>query len=225
MRTQDIEYHADGAVVGHSWSTTLGRAPARRADRPRRAGPRRPHQEGGSRLAGLGYACFAMDYHGEGTPLPDPADVAARRSLPGSRTRRHHGPCDGGLDVLSARRRSIPAGWPPSATASGDHGARAGRGGCRPQGDRRLPLRARDPRPQDAKNIKGKVLVRIGAEDPLIPPEQRAAFEERDEGGRAGLAHEPLWRRRPQSTNPAADSSGMPGVACHEATTGGRGGP
>ena len=30
---------------------------------------------------------------------------------------------------------------------------------------------------EDARNIKGKVLVCIGAEDPIIPPEQRAAFE------------------------------------------------
>ena len=33
-------------------------------------------------------------------------------------------------------------------------------------------------RPQDAGNIKGKVLVCLGADDPLIPPADRAAFEE-----------------------------------------------
>ena len=31
--------------------------------------------------------------------------------------------------------------------------------------------------PQDAKNIKGRVLVCIGADDPGIPLEQRAEFE------------------------------------------------
>jgi len=31
--------------------------------------------------------------------------------------------------------------------------------------------------PSDAKAIKGRVLVCIGADDPMIPPEQRAAFE------------------------------------------------
>jgi dienelactone hydrolase len=38
--------------------------------------------------------------------------------------------------------------------------------------------------PQDAKNIKGKVLVCIGADDPGVPPEQRAAFEQEMRDGR-----------------------------------------
>jgi dienelactone hydrolase len=33
-------------------------------------------------------------------------------------------------------------------------------------------------RAQDARHIKGKVLVCLGADDPLIPPAERAAFEE-----------------------------------------------
>jgi dienelactone hydrolase len=33
------------------------------------------------------------------------------------------------------------------------------------------------PRPEDARNIRAKVLVCHGANDPLIPPEQVAAFE------------------------------------------------
>ena len=34
------------------------------------------------------------------------------------------------------------------------------------------------PTPGDAKNIKGKVLVLHGADDPYVPPEQVAAFQE-----------------------------------------------
>ena len=60
----------------------------------------------------------------------------------------------------------------------------------------------RRARPEDAQNIKGRVLVCIGAEDPLIPPDQRTAFEEEMRGGRRRLAHEPLWRRRPQLHEP-----------------------
>lgn len=33
-------------------------------------------------------------------------------------------------------------------------------------------------RPEDGKNIRAKVMVAIGADDPAIPPEQRLAFEE-----------------------------------------------
>lgn len=41
------------------------------------------------------------------------------------------------------------------------------------------------PTPQDAKNIKGKVLVLHGADDPHVPPSQVAAFE--DEMRKAGV--------------------------------------
>nr|MCU0807813.1 dienelactone hydrolase family protein [Candidatus Contendobacter sp.] len=34
------------------------------------------------------------------------------------------------------------------------------------------------PAPQDAKNIRAKVLVLHGADDPNVPPEQVAAFEQ-----------------------------------------------
>src|SRR3546814_1931107 len=45
-------------------------------------------------------------------------------------------------------------------------------------------------RPQDARNIKGKVLVCLGADDPGIPPEQRADFErEMRDGGVAWRMH------------------------------------
>ncbi len=73
-------------------------------------------------------------------------------------------------------------------------------------------------RPQDAKNIKGKVLVCIGADDPIIPPAQRAAFE--NEMMAAGID----WRLQLYGgaghsfTNPAADSRGMKGFFFHEAT-------
>jgi dienelactone hydrolase len=33
-------------------------------------------------------------------------------------------------------------------------------------------------RPQDAANIKAKILVAAGADDPLVPPQQRLAFEQ-----------------------------------------------
>ena len=40
------------------------------------------------------------------------------------------------------------------------------------------------PKPEDAKNIKGKVLVLHGADDPAVPPAQVAAFmEEMRKGG------------------------------------------
>jgi dienelactone hydrolase len=66
-------------------------------------------------------------------------------------------------------------------------------------------------RPQDAANIKAKVLVQIGADDPVIPPDQRLAFErEMTEGGVD-------WRMVVYGatghsfTNPQIGDYGMPG--------------
>ncbi len=73
-------------------------------------------------------------------------------------------------------------------------------------------------RPDDAKHIKGRVLVCIGSEDPLIPPDQRAAFEQemRDAGVDwrmnlyGGAAH--------SFTNPRASEAGMAGIEFHAPT-------
>jgi dienelactone hydrolase len=73
-------------------------------------------------------------------------------------------------------------------------------------------------RPQDAKAIRAKVLTSIGALDPIIPAEQRLAFEkEMTEGGvdwrmtvYGGAGH--------SFTNPDVGTLGMPGFAYHAET-------
>jgi dienelactone hydrolase len=66
--------------------------------------------------------------------------------------------------------------------------------------------------------VKAKVLVLIGVDDPLIPPEQRAAFEA--EMNAAGAD----WRMNLYSnaahsfTNKAADGTVMPGIEYHAPT-------
>ena len=77
MRTQDIEYRADGVrMVGqYAVDDSFG---------ARRPGILVIHEGPGltehtkkiaARLAGMGYAAFAMDYHGEGKPHPNLAEV------------------------------------------------------------------------------------------------------------------------------------------------------
>ena len=70
-------------------------------------------------------------------------------------------------------------------------------------------------RPEDSVNIAGKVLVCVGAEDPLIPTEQRTAFEA--EMTAAGVD----WRMnvyggaRHSFTHPRAELAGLPALAYH----------
>jgi dienelactone hydrolase len=180
MKTQDIEYHADGArLVGY-----LAVDEAKAGKRP---GVIVAHEGGGlsdhaktiaRRLAQAGYIAFALDYYGDGKPLTDLAQAMPRISAwmndpAGIRERAHAalavltsqaetdagrlagiGYCFGGTTVLEMAR----AGEPLAAVV----GFHSGLGTARPA---------------QGGAVQAKVLVQIGADDPIIPPEQRLAFE------------------------------------------------
>ena len=73
-------------------------------------------------------------------------------------------------------------------------------------------------RPQDAKNIKAKVLVQLGADDPLIPPEQRAVFEAEMRAGGVDWRMNLYGGAEHSFTNPDASAFGRPGIK-YDATT------
>ena len=130
------------------------------------------------RLAELGYVAFALDYYGGGKPLPDREAINERLMGIIGDPERIRALGRAGLSALLASDRV-------------DSGRVAAIGFCfggtmvlelarcrhRPRGRRRLPLRIVDRAPEDASNIRAKVLVCIGSEDPLISPAERAAFE------------------------------------------------
>jgi dienelactone hydrolase len=166
------------------------------------------------RLAEAGYVAFAMDYHGGGKPLADMADamkaimawmadptgIRARataalgvlKGVEGVDTSRLAaiGYCFGGTTALELARQ----GEDLKAVV----GFHSGLGTARPQ---------------DAANIKGKVLVQIGADDPIIPPQQRLDFEK--EMTAAGVDWRMiLYGRAGHSfTNPLVDQLGRAGFA------------
>jgi len=216
MRTEDIEYHADGArLVGY-----LAVDDAKAGKRPgvivaHEGGGLTDHAKNSARkLAEAGYTAFALDYYGDGKPLADMSTVMTRIGAwmadpTGIRARAHAalevltaqpetngsrlagiGYCFGGTTVLEMAR----AGEPLQAVVGFHSGLGTGR-------------------PAQAGAVKAKVLVQIGADDPIIPPEQRAAFEA--EMKAAGVD----WRMLIYGgaghsfTNPAASALGRPGFA------------
>ena len=216
MKTQDIEYHADGArLVGY-----LAVDDAKAGKRP---GIIVAHEGGGltdhaknsaRRLAEAGYIAFALDYHGDGKPLTDMGEAMKRITAwmgdpTGIRLRAHAalevlmrqpetdtkriaaiGYCFGGTTAFEMARSGEPI-----VAAVGFH---SGLGTASPA--------------QPGK-VQAKVLAQIGAADPMVPAEQRAAFEK--EMTEAGVD----WRMTlfggvvHSFTNPAADALGRPELA------------
>ena len=180
MRIEDIAYEADGVRM-------VGRYVVDDRKTAKSAGVLVCHEGPGltdhtkkiaARLAGLGYAAFAMDYHGEGKPLANPADTMARlapwRADPaGIRLR-----ANAALDVLKSQSEVDPQRMAAIGYCFGGTTAlEVGRSGADVKAIVGFHSGLDTARPQDARNIKGKVLVCIGAEDPIIPPEQRLGFE------------------------------------------------
>ena len=122
-----------------------------------------------------------------------------------------------GLDVLVARERSIPRRWPPLATASAARWPSSwlGRERTSPASSGSTPA-SQTSAPAATGDVKAPVLVCIGAEDPIVPPDQRAAFEE--EMRAAGVD----WRlvlyggAAHSFTNPNAARMAMPGIEYNE---------
>ena len=119
MHTVDIEYQADGARLVGQYVVDDGKAGKRPGVLVCHEGPGLTEhtRKIAARLAGLGYAAFAMDYHGDGKPLSDPAEMRSRivawmADPTGIRTR-----ATAALEALRAQKEVDPTGSPPSATA------------------------------------------------------------------------------------------------------------
>lgn len=170
------------------------------------------------RLAGLGYVALACDLHGDGrivSSLEEVMDLIGpmMQNPTGTRAR-----AQGALDALLARpevdRSKVAAiGYCFGGTMSLEL-ARSGAAIAAAVG---FHSGLATTRPEDEHNIRGKVLVCIGADDPGVPPEQRAAFEqEMRTGGVDWRMH--LYGGVVHSfTNPEAEKLGRPEFARYDA--------
>jgi dienelactone hydrolase len=170
------------------------------------------------RLATLGYIALACDLHGDGK-LYDALDavmglIGPLRQDP----RRTRARGKGGLDALLARPEVDPSRIAAIGYCFGGTMAlELARGGSEIAGAVGFHSGLATAAPEDARNIKGKILVCIGADDPSIDAEQRAAFEEEMRKGGidwqmnlyGGVVH--------SFTNPAADRLGRPDFARYDA--------
>jgi dienelactone hydrolase len=157
-----IQGKRPGVLVVHQWQG-LGPYEKKRADL----------------LAGLGYNVFAVDIYGKGIRPDNPRDAGAeagkyKENRPLLRAR-----VLAGLDVLTRHeltdpRRVAAIGYCFGGTAV----LELARSGADLAGVVSFHGGLSSPTPGDARNIKAKVLVLHGADDPFVPAAELAAFEE-----------------------------------------------
>jgi dienelactone hydrolase len=219
MPTEEIAYSADGVEMQGFLATPAGggRGPAVLV--AHEAPGLTDHcRDRARRLADLGYIAFALDAWGDGRLLTvdeaRPLLIAWIADPTGLRVRMR-----AALDVLSAC-----AGVDPSRVAAIGHcfGAYAVLELARTGADLAgvvgfhpgLPV----ARPDGARRIKGKVLMCVGAQDPLLPAEQRAAFEAEMIEARVDWRLNVYGQAQHSFSNPTADATGIPGLAYHAET-------
>jgi dienelactone hydrolase len=168
-------------------------------------------------LARLGYVAFALDMYGKGK-VTYSSHEASR--LAGPFKINHtlgRARSAAGLEVLKKRPEVDPARIAAIGYCfGGSIVLELARGGADLKGVASFHGSLGTPHPEDAKNIKGKVLVLHGADDHFESPAEIAAFQ--DEMRRAGVD----WQMNIYGgavhsfTNPDAGKMGLTGVAYNE---------
>ncbi len=180
MHTETISYQADGLDMRGQLYTPSGEArnlPGILVF-PEAFGLGAHAREKAERLARLGYAVLACDLHGGGTVHDDFETVGKLMGALGAAPQRIRDRAQGGLDALLARPE-VDAGHIAAIgyCFGGTMALELARGGAAIAAAIGFHSGLGTAHPEDAQNIKGKILVCIGAEDPIIGPDMRQAFE------------------------------------------------
>ena len=220
VTTRDISYEADGRTLIGTLALPDG------SDRRpgilvchEGPGPRRPRAGHGVALAELGYVAFALDYHGGGKPLTDRDEMMARIGAFHADPLRTRAVAPAGLDILRAEPRTDTARLAAIGFCfGGTMSFELARGGADLKAAVGFHAGLGTARPEDAANIKGTVLALIGADDPIVPNEQRRAFEEEMTAGGVDWSSTSTAAPSTPSPEPGAEAVGMPGIRYHEPT-------
>lgn len=130
-------------------------------------------------LAGLGYVVFAADIYGVGTRPTDPKDCAAEAGKFKTDRALYRERLKAALTVLAKQPHCDPSKLGAIGFCFGGTGVlELARSGAEVAGVVAFHGAIDSPNPADGAQIKGKVLVLHGADDPFVPAEDIAAFTE-----------------------------------------------
>jgi dienelactone hydrolase len=130
-------------------------------------------------IARLGYVAFALDVYGKGVTAKDHVEAAKMAGMYKGDRALMRGRVKAGYDVLSSQAvcdasRIAVMGYCFGGTCS----LELGRSGARLAGIASFHGDLSTPTPEDAKNIKARVIAFHGADDPFIKMESVLAFQE-----------------------------------------------
>ena len=165
-------------------------------------------------VAGLGYVAFALDMFGKGVKTDDPkkaGELAGQfykdRNLMRSRAM-------AGLNVLKSQKNVDPNRLAAVGYCFGGSTAlELARGGAPLAGVVSFHGGLDFPTADDNKNIKGKLLLCTGADDPMIPPEKVNAFESQLRDAKVNFQINIYSGAVHAFTNPKADEHHIRGIA------------
>ena len=171
------------------------------------------------KLAEAGYVAFAMDFHGDAEVLTDFDEMMKR--LGGFMAD------PTGIRAIASAALAVLASQPQTDAArlaaigycfGGTTALELARSGADVKVAVGFHSGLGTARPGDAKAIKGQVLVQVGDQDPIIPPEQRAAFEKEMKDGGVDYRIILYGGAEHSFTNPDASAFGRPGIKYDERT-------
>ncbi len=164
-----------------------------------------------------GYVAFALDYQGGGQMLTDRDVMMARLDELFADPGRTQALGQAGLDVLLAEPRADASRVAAIGYCFGGTMAlELARGGVDLAAVVGFHAGLITTRPEAAADIRGTVLMCLGADDPIIPVEQRLAFESEMRAGGVDWRMELYGGAVHSFTHVGADRAGVPGIAYHE---------
>jgi dienelactone hydrolase len=186
-----------GVLIVHEW-TGLGPYVKSRAEQ----------------LARLGYVAFAADIYGKGVRPNNPKDAGATAAIYKNDRTLLRERVNAGLEELR-RQQGIDSGRIAAIgyCFGGTTVLELARSGADVKGIVSFHGGLDTPSPQDAKNIRSKVLALHGADDPYVPAEQVKAFEDEMRGGNVDWQLVKYSKAVHSFTNPDAGNDNSKGAA------------
>jgi dienelactone hydrolase len=190
---------APGVMIVHDW-TGVGPYVKKRAEQ----------------VAALGYVAFAADIYGKGVRPQPPESGKVAGSYKGNRPLFRER-LIAGWNELKKQKMVDSTNMAAMGYCFGGTGAlELARAGEDAKGVISFHGGLDSPKPEDAKNIKGSVLVLHGAEDPYVPEKEVKGFEEEMRAAKVDWQLVKFSDAVHSFTHPEAGSDPTKGAAYHE---------